>query len=179
MDIINNGSVVSPKGFKAIGGNIGIKDSIKDMAIIVSDVPAAAAGVFTTNLVRAASVTRNEKVLAKGGKISAIIANSGNANACTGEAGMKANEEMALSLAKELKIDADAVLTASTGVIGVPFPIDKVKEGVKNLVPGLGSEESDGLLAAESIMTTDTYRKHIAVEIEIADKRVVIGGIAK
>lgn len=173
------GGVTTPKGFFATGGAVGIKEGIKDMALLVSEFPAEAAGAFTTNVVKAASVLRNIEIMNKKGKIKGIVVNSGNANACTGEEGIKANYEMAEMFAQCLNVDGDEILTASTGVIGVPFPIEKVKNGIYKLTPKMGSSMEDGLLAAEGIMTTDTYSKEVAVELELGGKTVHIGGMAK
>jgi len=174
-----NGGITAPLGFQATGGEAGIKKGKKDMAVLVSEVPAVTAGAFTTNVVKAASVIRNMEVLEKKGMAKAVVINSGNANACTGQAGLDDNEEIAKTLADCLGVSTDEVLTASTGVIGVTFPIDKVKGGIKALVPTLGNTKVHGLAAAEGIMTTDTYSKEIAVEIEISGKKVTIGGMAK
>lgn len=173
------GGVTTPKGFFATGGAVGIKEGIKDMALLVSEFPAEAAGAFTTNVVKAASVLRNIEIMNKKGKIKGIVVNSGNANACTGEEGIKANYEMAEMFAQCLNVDGDEILTASTGVIGVPFPTEKVKNGIYKLTPKMGSSMEDGLLAAEGIMTTDTYSKEVAVELELGGKTVHIGGMAK
>ncbi len=178
MKIID-GSVTAPKGFKATGIAAGIKANKKDLALIYSEVPAVAAGCFTTNVVKAASVLRNIEVLSTGTKISGIAINSGNANACTGELGKKGNEEMAECFAGCLNVDSNQILTASTGVIGATFPTEKVKDGIKSAYAKLGNERKDSLLAAEAIMTTDTFSKEIAVEIELGGKTVRIGGIAK
>ena len=173
------GGVTAPLGYRATGGEAGIKNGIKDMALLVSDVPAEAAGAFTTNVVKAASVTRNMEIMEKKQKIKGIVINSGNANACTGEDGVSANEEMAQTLAKCLDVSGDAILTASTGVIGVPFPIEKVKNGIFKLISKLGNTLEDGLLAAQGIMTTDTYSKEVAVEFTLGGKTVRMGGMAK
>lgn len=173
------GGVTAPLGYRATGGEAGIKNGIKDMALLVSDVPAEAAGAFTTNVVKAASVVRNMEIMEKKQKIKGIVVNSGNANACTGEDGVSANEEMAQTLAKCLDVSGDAILTASTGVIGVPFPIEKVKNGIFKLISKLGNTLEDGLLAAQGIMTTDTYSKEVAVEFTLGGKTVRMGGMAK
>ncbi|MBQ7242273.1 MAG: bifunctional ornithine acetyltransferase/N-acetylglutamate synthase, partial [Firmicutes bacterium] len=167
-----DGGVTSPKGYKATGGFAGIKSGIKDMSLLVSDTDANAAAAFTTNVVKAASVLRNMEVIAKGGKIRGIAVNSGNANACTGLEGEAANAKMAKTLADKIGVSEDMVLTASTGVIGAVFPIDKVEAGIEKLFPYLGSTREDGHLAAEGIMTTDTYAKEAAVEVEIGGKTV-------
>ena len=174
-----DGGVTSPKGYKATGGFAGIKSGIKDMSLLVSDTDANAAAAFTTNVVKAASVLRNMEVIAKGGKIRGIAVNSGNANACTGLEGEAANAKMAKTLADKIGVSEDMVLTASTGVIGAVFPIDKVEAGIEKLFPYLGSSREDGHLAAEGIMTTDTYAKEAAVEVQLGGKTVTLGGMAK
>lgn len=176
------GSVTAAKGFRAAGNAVGVKGAItekKDLAIIVSDVPAVAAGAFTTNVVKATSVTRNMKIMEGKGKINAVVANSGNANACTGEEGIKSNEKMAQCLADILGVDSSTVLTASTGVIGAVFPIDTITKGIKATFPMLGYERNNALMAAQAIMTTDTYSKEVAVEFELGGKTVHLGGMAK
>lgn len=176
------GSVTAAKGFRAAGNAVGVKGAItekKDLAIIVSDVPAVAAGAFTTNVVKATSVTRNMKIMEGKGKINAVVANSGNANACTGEEGIKSNEKMAQCLADILGVDSSTVLTASTGVIGAVFPIDTITKGIKATFPMLGYDRNNALMAAEAIMTTDTYSKEVAVEFDIGGKTVHLGGMAK
>lgn len=176
------GSVTAAKGFRAAGNAVGVKGAItekKDLAIIVSDVPAVAAGAFTTNVVKATSVTRNMKIMEGKGKINAVVANSGNANACTGEEGIKSNEKMAQCLADILGVDSSTVLTASTGVIGAVFPIDIITKGIKATFPMLGYDRNNALMAAEAIMTTDTYSKEVAVEFDIGGKTVHLGGMAK
>ncbi len=181
MKIIE-GSVTAAKGFRAAGNAIGVKGQItdkKDLALIVSDVPATAAAAFTTNVVKAASVQRNIKIIENGGKINGIAANSGNANACTGSQGVKANKEMAKSLANLLNVDENTILTASTGVIGAVFPEETIVNGIKNTFNMLGADRKNALMAAEAIMTTDTYSKEVAVEFEINGKTVHMGGIAK
>ena len=176
------GSVTAAKGFSAAGNAVGVKGAItekKDLAIIVSDVPAVAAGAFTTNVVKATSVTRNMKIMEGKGKINAVVANSGNANACTGEEGIKSNEKMAQCLADILGVDSSTVLTASTGVIGAVFPIDTITKGIKATFPMLGYDRNNALMAAEAIMTTDTYSKEVAVEFDLGGKTVHLGGMAK
>lgn len=179
MKIIDGG-VTAPKGFKATGNAVGIKKGVKDLALISSDVPAVCAGAFTTNVVKATSVLRNiEIVKNKKNKISGVAVNSGNANACTGELGVQGNLQMAEKFAELLNVPADTVLTASTGVIGATFPIDTIKKGIDDTFPMLGYSREDAHVAAQAIMTTDTYSKEVAVEIEVGGKTVKIGGMAK
>lgn len=173
------GGVTAAKGYKAIGGAVGIKEGSKDMAILVSDVPAVAVGAFTTNVVKATSVLRNMEIMEQKQNIKGIVVNSGNANACTGIEGEKANQEMAETLAQCLNVGQEQVLTASTGVIGATFPIEIVKKGIAMLFPQIGDTLEHGHLAAEGIMTTDTYSKEVAVTLEIGGKNVTIGGMAK
>ncbi len=173
------GGVTAAKGYKATGGAVGIKEGIKDMAILISEIPATAVGAFTTNVVKATSVLRNMELIEQKQNIKGIVINSGNANACTGIEGEKANQEMAETLANCLNVGQEQVLTASTGVIGATFPIEKVKNGIHLLFPKLGETLEDGHLAAEGIMTTDTYSKEVAVSLEIDGKTVTIGGMAK
>lgn len=173
------GGVTAAKGYKAIGGAVGIKEGSKDMAILVSDVPAVAVGAFTTNVVKATSVLRNMEIMEQKQNIKGIVVNSGNANACTGIEGEKANQEMAETLAQCLNVGQEQVLTASTGVIGATFPIETVKKGITMLFPQIGDTLEHGHLAAEGIMTTDTYSKEVAVTLEIGGKNVTIGGMAK
>lgn len=176
------GCITAPKGFKATGNFIGLKKAKKDLACIASTKPAAAAGVFTTNLVKAAPVLWDMEVLkrgAQGGTVSGIVINSGNANACTGEKGMADAKQMAALYAGLLGVSAEEVFVCSTGVIGVNLPMQVIEKGIPDTFKQLGESAQDGQLAAEAIMTTDTFSKSIAVEIEIGGKTVRIGGIAK
>lgn len=174
--VIEQGGVTSPLGFQAIGVFAEIKKQNKDLALIYSEVPAQGAGVFTTNKVKAAPVIVSQKHLAQG-IIQGVIANSGNANACTGEKGLADAEKMAELAAQALKIKKEQVVVASTGVIGFPLPIEKVEQGIKLAAKELS--EKGGLAAAEAIMTTDTFPKQLAINIEIQGKQVTIGGMAK
>ena len=174
-----SGSITSPKGYRATGNHIGIKECKKDLALIFSEVPAKAVGVFTTNVVKASSILWNQNLIQNPNGVKAIVINSGNANACTGEVGAKHTELMASELASCLGVDKDQVLVASTGIIGVPLPIDTIVAGINNTYEKLGNTISDANLAAQAIMTTDTYPKQISVELSIDDKKVRIGGMAK
>ncbi len=170
------GAVTFPKGFKAAGVRAGLKEQGLDMALIVSDVPAVAAGVFTTNVVKAAPVLLS-KSRVPSDKVSAVIVNSGNANACTGEQGMADAVAMAEQTAQGLGISAEAVLVASTGIIGKRMPMDKITSGIADAVRSLSAD--GGADAARAIMTTDTVPKEAVAEIVIGDIKVRIGGIAK
>ena len=172
-----DGGITAVAGIRAAGLHAGIKAAdAKDVALIVTDAPATAAGVFTKNSVTAAPVIVCREHLSDGcGQ--AVIVNSGNANACTGEVGMANARKMAAVTAEQLGIDANLVLVSSTGVIGQQLPMDKIEGGIQAAVSALSQE--GGADAAEAIMTTDTHPKSVAVEIEIGDTPVRIGGIAK
>ena len=174
-----NGSVTSPKGYQATGSHIGIKECKKDLAIIYSEVPAKVVGTFTTNLVKASSILWDQKLIQNENLARGIVINSGNANACTGEIGTEHTELMATTLASCLGVNKNQVLVASTGIIGVPLPIDTIVAGINNTYEKLGNSNTDSKLAAEAIMTTDTYPKQISVEFTVDDKKIRIGGIAK
>ncbi|MFX0030190.1 MAG: bifunctional glutamate N-acetyltransferase/amino-acid acetyltransferase ArgJ [Candidatus Hermodarchaeota archaeon] len=174
-----NGGITSPMGYYATGNHIGIKDGKKDLAIIYSKSPAKAVGVFTTNVVKAAPVLWDQNLIQNHNLIQAIVINSGNANACTGEIGINHTELIASELASCLKLNKHQVLVASTGVIGVPLPIDIIINGINVSYKKLGDTEIDANLAAEAIMTTDTYPKEISVEFTVNKKKIRIGGMAK
>lgn len=176
MKVIDGG-VTAPMGFIAQGVCAEIKyKNRRDVAVIYSPVPCAAAAVCTTNLVRAACLDICQKHL-ENGTARAIVVNSGNANACTGEQGRDNAIETAAYAASLLNIEPHEVLVASTGVIGVQMPLDKVLSGVKEAVGSLSPEGSHN--AAMAIMTTDLVKKEIAVQIELRGKTVTIGAIAK
>jgi len=174
------GGVCAPKGFLAGGVRCGIKPSSqkKDLALIYSKSSCAAAAMFTSNKVKAASVTVSKENIADG-RLRAVIANSGNANACTGSEGMESAKRMAQSAAHALQINFDEVAVASTGVIGVTLPINAIENGIGSLKDSLRDDEQGNADALEAIMTTDTRKKEIAVEIKIDGKPVRIGAIAK
>ena len=171
------GGITAVAGIRAAGLHAGIKAvDAKDVALIITDAPAAAAGVFTKNSVTAAPVLVCREHLSDG-CAQAVIVNSGNANACTGEVGMANARRMATATAEQLGIDANLVLVSSTGVIGQQLPMDKIESGIQAAASALSTE--GGADAAEAIMTTDTHPKSVAVEIEVGDTPVRIGGIAK
>ena len=178
MKIINGG-VTAPKGFQAIGIAAGIKKGKKDMAMLYSEAPCAAAGTFTTNVVKAAPVKWDQNIVYHQETAQAVVMNSGIANACTGTEGYGYCEETAKAAAKLLNLDPLQVLTASTGVIGKQLPMDVIKAGIETMVPMLSHSEAAGTLAAEAIMTTDTKKKEIAVQFELGGKTVTIGGMSK
>jgi len=174
------GGVCAPKGFLAGGIRCGIKPSSqkKDLALIYSRKDCRACAMFTKNKVKAASVVLSAENIADG-KLRAIIANSGNANACTGDDGMKAAKRMAKAAAEILSIDPKDTAVASTGVIGVPLPIEVIEKNINALKDSLRDDAQGHADALEAIMTTDTRNKEIAVEIEINGKPVRIGAMAK
>jgi glutamate N-acetyltransferase/amino-acid N-acetyltransferase len=163
-----SGGVCAPRGFRAGGIWCGIKGSSKkrDLALIYSDKPCTAAALFTTNRVKAASVIVSREHL-EGGICRAVIANSGNANACTGEAGLAAARKMAALAADCFAIRSEEVAVASTGVIGVPLPVAAIESGIESLASSLRGDEAGHLAALEAIMTTDTRKKDGALEIEL------------
>ena len=169
--------VAYPLGFTAAGVRAGIKKSGNlDVAVIYTEKEAAVAGVFTQNLVAAAPVNVS-KVVVGTGTAHAVVANAGCANACTGEQGLRDAEKMAEVAAAELNCHADDVIVASTGIIGVNLPMDKMEAGIKAAVRELSREGS--VNAGNAIITTDTYSKACATEIEIGGKEVRLGAIAK
>lgn len=170
------GGVTAPGGFVAAGVHCGIKRKRPDLALIVSDVPAAAAAVYTTNLVQAAPIhVTKEHVQA--GPLRAVVVNSGNANACTGEEGLEDARRMAAMTADIIGAAATEVAVASTGVIGVRLPMDKVEAGIAAAAAGLGKDKGED--AARAIMTTDTFPKEAAVEFVLGGRTVRVGAMAK
>ncbi|MBI2953291.1 MAG: bifunctional glutamate N-acetyltransferase/amino-acid acetyltransferase ArgJ [Chloroflexi bacterium] len=173
-EIVQNGGVTSPAGFLAGATYCGIKSGGLDLAIIFSTNPCAAAAMFTTNKVKAAPIAVSREHVANG-RAQAIVVNSGNANACTGDDGYASAQEMAKLAADKVGILAEDVLVASTGVIGVPLAIEKVRAGIGaiELSPDGGNQ------AAQAIITTDTHTKEIACSVRLRDAMVTIGGMAK
>lgn len=173
------GGITAAKGFKSSSCAAGIKYKDRtDMAMVYSEKEAVCAGTFTTNQVKAACVKWdmlvNEKGLAQ-----AIVVNSGIANACTGREGFAACESVAGAVSDELKVDSDRVIVASTGVIGMQLPVDKLVAGVKTMSGTLDDSIEAGTASSKAIMTTDTVNKEIAVSVEIDGKEVIIGGMCK
>ncbi len=171
------GGVTAPRGFSASGVPAGLKkDGKPDLALIYSEAPASAAGVYTTNLVKAAPLELTRRRVAAG-TARAVIINAGNANACTGERGLPDAVEMARAAASSLGIAEEEVLVASTGVIGVPLPVEKITAAVPQAVASLNKENH--ALASRAIMTTDLVPKEFAVQVHIKKSVVTIGGMAK
>ncbi|MGN0852210.1 MAG: bifunctional glutamate N-acetyltransferase/amino-acid acetyltransferase ArgJ [Kiritimatiellia bacterium] len=174
-----SGGVCAAKGFRAAGVPAKIKyEGRNDVALIVADAPCAAAAMFTTNAVAAAPVVY-DRAVAKGGRAQAILANSGCANACTGERGRRDAELAALATAGELGIDPRHVFVASTGVIGRPLPMDRLLAGMKAAAGSLARSSAAGLAAEKAVMTTDTKPKQAAVRVVIDGKTVTVGGMCK
>lgn len=174
------GGVTAPKGFEAAGIEAGVKyQNRKDMAIIYSQKPCVVAGTFTSNLVKAAPVKWDMKIVNESEYAQAVIVNTGIANAGTGSEGMKYCEETAKKAAEVLNLPTEAVLIGSTGVIGAQLPMDRILKGVEILANAKNDSISSGTDASKAIMTTDTVNKEIAVEIEIDGVTVRIGGMSK
>lgn len=174
------GGVTAARGFEAAAAAAGIKyQGRTDMALVYSETPCRAAGTFTTNLVKAAPVKWDQKVVAESPFAQAVIVNSGIANACTGEEGMRYCRETAKEAARVLAVPEEAVLVASTGVIGMQLPIDRLKNGISLLKEAKGADTAHGTEAAKAIMTTDTVHKEIAVQVELGGKTVTVGGMCK
>lgn len=179
MKQIKGGITVVP-GFEAAAAAAQIKyEGRTDMALIYSSVPCVAAGTFTTNVVKAAPVKWDQKIVKQGGAVQAIIVNSGIANACTGEEGMQYCEETAQTAAEVFGIQKEQVLVSSTGVIGKQLPMEKIQPGIHMLAQAKGNDKLCGAEAAEAILTTDTHKKEAAVQLEIGGKTVTIGAMAK
>lgn len=176
MIVLEEAGVTLPKGYKAGGMYCGIKRNRLDLGYIVSEVPATTAGVYTTNLFQAAPLVVTQESIAKENKIQALIVNSGNANACTGEQGIKDAKEMQKGFAAELGIQDHLVAVTSTGVIGETMPIEKISTGIKQI---LQKEFEDEANFKQAILTTDTCTKQMGVQIKIDEKIVSIGGVAK
>jgi len=186
-----DGGITAVRGVRAAGVICGIKKdeaiatiyggNAMDLALIFCDEPATAAGVFTSNKVKAAPVIVSREHL-KSGKAQAIVANSGNANACTGERGLQDARRMTELAAGELNIAPELVLVGSTGRIGIPMPMDKVEKGIKLAASELSDPRvrgDGGHRAARAIMTTDTFAKEVTLEFDLQGKKTRIGGMVK
>ena len=177
---IGDSGVTAPKGFLAAGGSAGIKKgNTRDLAIICSKVPCVAAGTFTTNLVKAAPVKWDQHIVYDCPKAQAVVINSGIANACTGEEGLENCRKTAKAASEVLSVPEDAVLVASTGVIGQQLPVDKIEAGVAKLAPFLSGTREAAATAAKAIMTTDTKPKEVSVSFPVGGTTVTIGGMCK
>ncbi len=180
MKIIDGG-VTAPKGFRAAGIRAGIKagSGKKDMAMIYSEQPAVIAGTFTRNLVKAAPVLWDRKLVEEQEAIRAVVVNTGVANACTGTAGYENTQKEAVLTADILGLQPEEVAVGSTGVIGKQLPMDIIEKGIRTLALQLNDSRQSSKDAAEAILTTDTKSKEAAVMVEIGGKEVTIGGICK
>lgn len=177
LTYIKNGSVTSVKGIKAAGIHCGLKKKRKDLALIISQVHAVSAGMYTTNKAAAAPVIISKKITDNNKKVKAIICNSGNANACTGVEGHLDALEIQSKCAEKLGVNFSEVLISSTGVIGERLNVSAIINSLDELKNCL--DYNGGLNAAEAIMTTDTISKHFAVKVELSNGEITIGGIAK
>ncbi len=179
MKIIEGG-VTAASGFLAAATAAGIKyKNREDMALIYSEKPCRAAGTFTTNVVKAAPVKWDQKIVRESEYVRAVVINAGIANACTGAEGFGYCRETAKAAGAALNVPEDAVLVASTGVIGMQLPIEKLKNGVGAMAGKLGGSLKSGTEAARAIMTTDTKKKEAAVQVVIGGKTVTVGGMCK
>ena len=174
------GGVTAAAGFCAASTAAGIKYKDRDdMALIFSETPCRAAGTFTRNVVKAAPVKWDQRIVSESEFAQAVVVNAGIANACTGKEGLGYCRETARAASAALKIPEEAVLVASTGVIGLQLPIDRIKAGVEAMAPCLSGELKGGTAAAQAIMTTDTKKKEAAVQVEISGRTVTVGGMCK
>ncbi len=176
--VVEEGSITTPQGFKAGGLHCGLKKTERfDLAAIVCDVPASAAGVYTLNVFQAAPLKVTKASIGAEGMLQAMFVNSGNANACTGEQGQRDAERMRADAARALNIPEHYVGVASTGVIGEPLPMEKVLDGIGRLPARLRTDGADDF--CQAILTTDLTKKTVCVELQIDGKSVSIAGAAK
>ena len=174
------GGITAATGFMAASCEANIKYSGRtDMAMVYSKEPCECAGTFTTNVVKAACVQWDMRIVESGKPMHAVVVNSGIANACTGQEGFDACEATARAVTDSLGVSYDSVAVASTGVIGMQLPVDKLVAGVKAMSKTLDSSLVAGTDASKAIMTTDTVNKEIAVTFTVGDKKVTLGGMSK
>ena len=174
------GGITAAKGFKAASTAAGIKyQGRTDMAMVYSEAPCISAGTFTSNVVKAACVQWDMKIVNSNKPVQAVVINSGIANACTGKEGFDACEATAKGVEKALGVAFDSVAVASTGVIGMQLPVDKLVAGVEAMAPQLDGSIEAGTAASKAIMTTDTVNKEIAVEFQVGDITATLGGMSK
>ena len=178
MYTVIEGGVTAAAGFETASTAAGIKyKNRKDMAMIYSEKPCRAAGTFTTNIVKAAPVKWDQKIVKESEYAQAVVINAGIANACTGAEGMGYCAETAQAASAALNVPESAVLVASTGVIGMQLPMDKLKAGIKAMAPELSGTIESGMEAAKSIMTTDTKKKEVAVRRQDRNRRRHVQGL--
>ncbi len=179
MKVIEGG-ITAAKGFKATSFAAGIKYKGRtDMAMVYSEAPCVCAGTFTSNVVKAACVQWDQKIVYSGKPLQAVVVNSGIANACTGKEGFDACEKTAKAVEKALNVPYDTVCVASTGVIGMQLPVEKLVNGVAEMAQTLDGSLEAGTKASQAIMTTDTVNKEIAVSFEVNGTTITIGGMSK
>ena len=177
---MTTGGVTSAAGFMAAGYSAGIKyQGRKDMAMIYSSMPCRVAGVFTSNVVKAAPVLWDQKIVQESAPVYAVVVNSGIANACTGKDGYEICKKTAEETGKVLGVPENGVLIGSTGVIGMQIPFDKIVNGIDKLKTALSANQDAGTQAAEAIMTTDTHSKQLSVTLTLDGKECHIGAMAK
>ncbi|MCD8132588.1 MAG: bifunctional glutamate N-acetyltransferase/amino-acid acetyltransferase ArgJ [Clostridiales bacterium] len=175
-----HGGVTAAQGFFAAHTAAGIKYNDRiDMAMLYSEVPCRAAGTFTTNVVKAAPVLWDRKIVEESGAAQAVVVNAGIANACTGEEGLDYCRRTAAAVSEYMEIPPERVLVASTGVIGMQLPIDRICAGVEAMIPVLSGSVEAGTRAAQAIRTTDTHEKEVAVQFEAGGRTVTLGGMCK
>jgi len=177
IEFIPQGTVTSPEGFFAGATSAGISKKAgdkQDLGILFSEAPCVAGGVFTTNRIKAAPVVLSQERL-KQGRVGAVVVNSGCANACTGERGARNAAEMAKLVAEGIGVLPEDVLVASTGVIGVPLPMKRIRSGIDKVI----LSRDGGHELARAMMTTDTFAKETAVAVRVGDNKFTIGGVAK
>ena len=171
-------NITNVRGIKCWGAHSGVKSLRRDLALIYSEVPASAAAVFTQNQVVAEPIKISRENI-KGGIAQAIVINSGNANACTGQQGFEGAKAMVKTTAEMLNLDEKFVLVASTGIIGQKFPTEDIVNGIREIAPKLSSKSSAGSFVANAILTTDTFPKEGFLEFEVDECAINMGGIAK
>ena len=177
---VTEGGVTAAKGFSATSREAGIKYKNRtDMAFVFSKTPCTSAGTFTSNVVKAACVQWDQKIVYSGEPMHGVVINSGIANACTGKEGFDACEATAKAVEKALGVPYSSVAVASTGVIGMQLPVDKLVAGVEAMSKTLDDSISAGTAASKAIMTTDTVNKEVAVTFEIDGKEITLGGMSK
>ncbi|MGY4689509.1 bifunctional glutamate N-acetyltransferase/amino-acid acetyltransferase ArgJ [Salibacterium sp. K-3] len=174
---ISGGSIITPHGFKAAGIHTKVKRKRNDLGAILCDVPASSAAVYTLNKIQAAPLQVTKESIAEEGKLRAIVINSGNANACTGEEGLQDAYKMRKAAAEAFQLPDHQVAVNSTGVIGERLPMDKILPGIQELQPMPAFKDADQF--NEAIMTTDTVKKHACFQTTVDEKQVTFGGAAK
>ncbi len=177
---IIKGGITAAKGFKAAYTEAGVKyANRKDMAMVFSETPCVSAGTFTSNVVKAACVQWDMKLVKSDKPMHGMVINTGIANACTGKEGFDACEATAKAMSDNLGVPVDSIAVGSTGVIGMQLPVDKLVKGVNDMCGKLDSSLENGTNASIAIMTTDTVNKEYAVSFELGGKTVTLGGMSK